>query len=261
MTQPFPQSLFVQLKITVGAPLGLVVLGILMSAPLSAQIVTATLHTSETRNSAVQAMASSLDRQRSSVASMEASIAAQRASLGRQARNSPLGNLTNAPWSMRFTPYPAPSACDRLPPEEIDSLVRTAADSAAILPDLVRSVMKQESGFRPCAVSAKGAMGLMQLMPPTADDLGVRDAFDPQENAIGGAKFLRQLMDYYGGDVSLALGAYNAGPRKVDAARGVPAIPETQNFVRQVLSLLPGLSLSAPLQSAPPMVPVSTEER
>lgn len=106
--------------------------------------------------------------------------------------------------------------------------------------------MKQESDFRPCAVSAKGALGLMQLMPPTAGDLGVRDAFDPRENAIAGAKFLKQLMDHYDGDVSLALGAYNAGPRKVDAIRAIPAIPETQDFVRQVLSFLPGGSLLSP---------------
>ena len=108
-----------------------------------------------------------------------------------------------------------------------------------VSPDLLRSVMKQESGFRPCAVSSKGAMGLMQLMPATAEQLGVLDPFDPISNLDGGARFLKQLLGRYGGDVPKALGAYNAGPARVDATGAVPAIPETVDYVRQILSALP----------------------
>ena len=126
-----------------------------------------------------------------------------------------------------------------MPPADLDSLIGDAARSQQLQPDLLRSVIQQESGARPCAVSSKGAMGLMQLMPATALDLGVRDAFDPKENIEGGARFLKQLLQMYGGDVSLALGAFNAGPGRVNRAGGVPDIPETVDYVQKVLDLLP----------------------
>jgi soluble lytic murein transglycosylase-like protein len=106
--------------------------------------------------------------------------------------------------------------------------------------------MWQESDFRNCAVSAKGALGLMQLLPSTADGLGVKDPFDPEANVLGGARLLRQLMDRYGGDLSLTLSAYNAGSAKVDATMGVPMIPETLNYVNRILSRLSFLHLSQP---------------
>jgi len=105
-----------------------------------------------------------------------------------------------------------------------------------VSPDLLRTVMKEESGFRPCAVSGKGAMGLMQLMGATADELGVGNAFDPRENVTAGAKFLRQLIDLYNGDLTLALSAYNAGPGRVDPSLGIPEIPETMDYVHRILS-------------------------
>jgi soluble lytic murein transglycosylase-like protein len=136
-----------------------------------------------------------------------------------------------------FVPAPA-IPCDALPPGQIDELVNDAAENTSIAPELIRSVMRQESGFRPCAVSAKGALGLMQLVPATASRLGVTDAFDPEANVLGGARLLKQLLEHYGGDLSLTLSAYNAGTRKVDAAMGVPMIPETIDYVSRILSRL-----------------------
>jgi soluble lytic murein transglycosylase-like protein len=122
---------------------------------------------------------------------------------------------------------------------DLDSLIGAAAQTEQLEPDLLRGVIQQESGARPCAVSPKGAMGLMQLMPATALELGVRDALDPKENVEGGARFLKQLLNMYGGDVSLALGAFNAGPGRVNQAGGVPEIPETVDYVQKILGLLP----------------------
>lgn len=126
--------------------------------------------------------------------------------------------------------------CDPISGMELDAVIGQAAAKQGLPPDRLRDVIRKESAFYPCAVSPKGAMGLMQLMPATARDLGVSDAFDPVENVNGGARFLRQLLDRYGGDWRLALGAYNAGPAAVDAAQGVPAYPETQDYVRALLN-------------------------
>jgi len=109
--------------------------------------------------------------------------------------------------------------------------------------------MQQESAFRPCAVSPKGAMGLMQLEPGTAADLGVKNPFDPADNVLGGARLLRQLLNRYDGDLSMTLSAYNAGSGRVDAAMGVPAIPETIDYVKRILDKLPAAS---PLRQALP---------
>jgi soluble lytic murein transglycosylase-like protein len=92
--------------------------------------------------------------------------------------------------------------------------------------------------LRPCAISAKGAQGLMQLMPDTAQQLAVLDVFDPKENIEAGAKYLKQLIDKYKGDLKLALGAYNAGPTTVDQAGGIPDIQETKDYVEAILKRL-----------------------
>ena len=128
------------------------------------------------------------------------------------------------------------SDCESLSTNEVDQLARDAAQHNGLDPSLLKSVMRQESGFKPCALSLSGAMGLMQLMPETAEFLHVNDPYDAVSNVNAGAKFLKMMLDRYQGDLSLALGAYNAGPAKVDKAGGVPQIPETKDYVAKVLS-------------------------
>jgi hypothetical protein len=114
--------------------------------------------------------------------------------------------------------------------------IREAATRYGVDPDLVHSVIRVESDFNPWAVSRKGAQGLMQLMPRTAALLGVRDAFNPRQNIHGGVRHLRGLIDRYGGNLPLALAAYNAGEQAVDWHRGIPPYPETQEHIQRVLS-------------------------
>ncbi len=103
---------------------------------------------------------------------------------------------------------------------------------------LVREVVRQESGFYPCAVSSKGAVGLMQLMPATQVQFQVKNPFSPKESLEAGSKLLRDLLDRYHGDLSLALSAYNAGSQRVDKTGTVPEIPETKNYVLGILNRL-----------------------
>jgi soluble lytic murein transglycosylase-like protein len=128
---------------------------------------------------------------------------------------------------------PAPASSARFEP-----LVVEHAGRQGLRPDLVRAVIQVESGFDADATSPKGAMGLMQLMPATARELGVRDPYDPAENIRGGTTYLRQLLDRYDGDEELALAAYNAGFGAVDRHGGrVPPFRETQDYVRKVESV------------------------
>jgi soluble lytic murein transglycosylase-like protein len=102
-------------------------------------------------------------------------------------------------------------------------------------PALVKAIIMAESGYNPEAVSKVGARGLMQLMPRTADSLGVQDIFDPEENVSGGVKYLRQLLNEFGGEVKLALAAYNAGSRRVKTYKGVPPIGATHVYINKVI--------------------------
>ena len=119
-------------------------------------------------------------------------------------------------------------------PSKYEDAVRETANKYALEPSLVKAVIRAESNFQPMAVSPKGAMGLMQLMPDTARMHEVRNAFDPTENIHGGVRHLRYLMNRYAGNLDLVLSAYNAGTKPVDQVRGIPSIPETQEYVRRV---------------------------
>jgi soluble lytic murein transglycosylase-like protein len=125
-------------------------------------------------------------------------------------------------------------------PEEIDASIVMAAARHNVDPNLVRAVVKVESNFNSNAVSRKGAMGLMQLMPSTARSLNVKNPFDPQQNVDAGVRHLKQLLENYGGDVKLTLAAYNAGSGAVARSAGVPRYAETQNYVRRITNLYYG---------------------
>ena len=129
-----------------------------------------------------------------------------------------------------------------LPPDggDLRELAAAAARRHGLEPGLVMAVVSVESGFRPEAVSPKGAQGLMQLMPMTAQALGVEDAFDPAQNLDGGARHLGELLTVYGGDLTRALAAYNAGEGAVLRHGGVPPYRETRAYVRKVLERYQG---------------------
>lgn len=118
--------------------------------------------------------------------------------------------------------------------KDIDSLFKKVAELYDLDPHLLKAVAKVESNFNPNAISPKGALGIMQLIPSTAELVGVKNPFDPIENIYGGAKYLKYLLDEFK-DLHLSLAAYNAGPEKVKFYKGIPPIPETQNYVKSVL--------------------------
>jgi hypothetical protein len=120
---------------------------------------------------------------------------------------------------------------------EIDAAIEQAASRHGVDPNLVRALVKVESNFNPNAVSNKGAMGLMQLMPRTASGLRVNNPFDPQQNVDAGVRHLKQLLNNFNGDVRLSLAAYNAGEGAVKRNRGVPHYGETQNYVKRITEL------------------------
>jgi soluble lytic murein transglycosylase-like protein len=122
-------------------------------------------------------------------------------------------------------------------PANIDALLQQASTESGVPMNLLRAVAQTESGFNPRAVSSAGALGIMQLMPDTANGLGVTDPFDPAQNINAGARYLRQQLDAFGGDQRLALAAYNAGPGAVQRYHGVPPFPETRRYVDNVLAL------------------------
>jgi soluble lytic murein transglycosylase-like protein len=164
-----------------------------------------------------------------------ASIARQRVAVQQQVR---------ARTALRTVSYEAPAIpatrprCAAIEAPELGRMIELAAETHQVPSEIVREVARQESAFHPCAVSPKGAEGLMQLMPVTQASLGVENPFNPEESLMAGARLLRELLSRYNGSIPLALSAYNAGPKKVDRADGIPDIAETRNYVAQILSRL-----------------------
>jgi soluble lytic murein transglycosylase-like protein len=126
------------------------------------------------------------------------------------------------------------------------SEIRAASAAYGVDEQLIASVIAVESKFNPRAVSKKGAYGLMQLLPETATRLSVRNIFDPAENINAGTHYLKELLDRFGQNLTLALAAYNAGPERVTQFRGVPPYPETQHYVRNVAAALQAKKTATP---------------
>jgi soluble lytic murein transglycosylase-like protein len=145
--------------------------------------------------------------------------------------SSPAASPAEAPSFSRGRPFTQ---------QQIDAAIEQAAARHNVDPSLVRAVIKVESNFNPNAVSRKGAMGLMQLMPQTARALNVTNPFDPQQNVDAGVRHLKKLMESYGGDVKLSLAAYNAGAGAVARSAGVPHFAETRNYVNRITHLYYG---------------------
>lgn len=150
---------------------------------------------------------------------------AQNSSQSRSQPQTPVGWLPNSP-----------SYCAPVDAEDLNPQINLAAAQHGVSSDLLRAVAHIESGFSPCAKSTKGAQGLMQIMPTTGRDLGLVDPWDSQQSLLAGAKYLRQLLDRYNGNVRLALGAYNAGPARVDRYGDVPPIEETRAYVQRIMA-------------------------
>ncbi len=171
-------------------------------------------------------------------AAMADSLAKQRMSVQRQAHSvrASMGPQTIPDSWVRLRALDAD--CGAVPQAELARMIDEAADRQGIDSGVIREVARQESAFHPCAISPKGAEGLMQLMPVTQLQLQVNNPFDARQSIDAGSKLLKDLLDRYHGDLSLALSAYNAGASTVDRAGGIPEIPETKNYVMDILKRL-----------------------
>ena len=145
-------------------------------------------------------------------------------------------HFTNVPADPRYREDPRLDAIRKTAVQgRYGQFIRTAAERYSLDPELIRAIIKVESSFNPFAVSEKGAMGLMQLMPGTAEEMHVREPFEASDNIMGGSRYLRKMLNLFEGDLRLGLAAYNAGPNKVLKNRRIPKIPETEQYVEKVL--------------------------
>jgi soluble lytic murein transglycosylase-like protein len=172
----------------------------------------------------------------SAMAKQRAAMAIQREAVRKQAAMAKEWIGAGPRGAGSFGADPADADCDPIAEPELDPMIASAATEHQLEPKLLRGVIDQESSGRPCAVSPKGARGLMQLMPATIEQFNVGDAFDPRQNIEAGATFLKQLLDKYKGDLKLALAAYNAGPGTVDQTGAIPDIKETQDYVAAIMN-------------------------
>ena len=149
-------------------------------------------------------------------------------------------HFTNIPQGNGYTKimeeYTPPSR------RSFDTIISSTSSKYNIEPAIIKAVITAESNWNPKAVSHKGAIGLMQLMPSTARDMEINNPFDPEENIEGGTRYLRHLLNRFDGDLDLALAAYNAGPGTVEKSGGIPSIAETHKFVRTVNEIYRGRS-------------------
>jgi soluble lytic murein transglycosylase-like protein len=186
---------------------------------------------------AAEAWAQGADPVRAAMEKQRAAAEIQRESARKQA----LAAGARLPaWTAPAPGAAAAPACERMDPAALDALLENAASAHGVETSLLRAVLEQESGGYSCAVSSRGALGLMQLMPSTAAELGVADAFDPRENIDAGARYLKRQLERYQGDVFRGLSAYNAGPGAVEEAGGIPDFAETRNFVSAILRKIAG---------------------
>jgi soluble lytic murein transglycosylase-like protein len=187
-------------------------------------------------------------------AQMAASLAKQRVAVQQQMKaTSPYRNVS--PWHWPALAPQATFACEPVAEPELGKMIDRAAQDHQVSPELVREVAREESGFRPCAVSRAGAAGLMQLMPATQVQFEVHDPLDPEQSLTAGTKLLKQLLERYNGDIALALGAYNAGSAAVDRFSAIPAYPETQNYVSDILQRLQPRAMQPPATTIAPFLP------
>jgi soluble lytic murein transglycosylase-like protein len=143
---------------------------------------------------------------------------------------------------------PGASRQEQLSPEVVNKAIDAAAQRHGVDANLVRAVVKVESNFNPQAVSRKGAMGLMQLMPYTAKSLNVGNAFDPNQNVDAGVRHLKSLLQDYNGNLELSLAAYNAGSGAVNRSRGIPPFRETRDYVKKITELYWGTAFKPHVQ-------------
>jgi soluble lytic murein transglycosylase-like protein len=201
-----------------------------------------------------------MDPMRAAVEKQKAAMTRQRESVRKQAeavgawlvpgRDAALVPVSDPPGGDDQASNEAQAAskapCDPIGEELVAPIIEVAAKAQSVHPKLLHAVIDQESRFHPCAVSPKGAKGLMQLMPDTAAELGVNDPFDPKQNIEAGARYLRQLLDRYKGDLAQTLGAYNAGPNAVDQAGGIPNFRETRDYVQSILHKVGTIPIDMP---------------
>lgn len=168
---------------------------------------------------------------RKALEQQRATAAVQREAARKQAELAGPGPLQHTLAPVPFTAPP----CEPIPDAAVSPLIEAAAGAQTVQAKLLRAVIQQESSFYPCAVSVHDAKGLMQLKPVTLDQFKVTDPFDPKQNVEAGAKYLKQLLDRYKGDIAKALSAYRIGPTIVDSAGGVPDVPEVRSYVDAIL--------------------------